>query len=326
MNQTTAQRDLQPVTHPIAFDADGRLVDVTDAERGAQYICVHCGRRVAPSRGDKLQWHYRHLEVSRCAPRSDLLLEIALKAIREAFRNALNTETTYLLSLPCRYCPKRLDRDLAALFDRAEIEVATSVGQRDRLVFTSSHRESAILQVIVLVGSDTVPAMTENDPPAVSVPVTRDNLLSLSGKLVADQYIAPTSLRCRRCHFIEMPQKTDYPIAPVTEDRFGAPLYPEMAGLVDGAAIKLRDLGFRQSAAKPYLLYRVFGGDVSGVVFADFGGLKRERIWEARGGRLYGRFSNADEHAVESLLGRVAAICEAHNIPLSWQNPQGEGE
>ena len=316
MNKTTTERKFPQVSYPIAFDSGGRLVDVTDAQRGGLYSCVHCGRRVVPSHGEKLQWHYRHLEVSSCAPRSDLLLETALKAIRAAFRDALRTGQAYPLSLPCLYCPARLGRDLVALFDGADIAVATTVGQRSRLVFNPVNPKSARLEVLILVGNDTVPALGDGAPPTVTVPVDWDGVASISEGLVADQYIAPTPLLCRLCRLVESPRKSDHPLTPITEDRYDAPLFPDMANLVNEAAAKLGDLGFRQSSGKPYLLYRRFGGYISGVTFADFGGLRGERIWQAQHGRLYGQFSDDDQAAGAALLSRIAAVCERRGIAV----------
>lgn len=324
MADTATPRKLTPVSHPIAFDSDGRLVDVVDAQRGADYVCVHCARRVVPSLGGKLQWHYRHLEVSSCVPRSDLLLDTALKAIRGAFRSAQASGQNYPLSIPCRYCPARLDQDLVGLFDDVKIIPASKVGQRDRLVFGPPRKRGAAdLEVAVLVGSDTAPSVDGIDPPTVAIPVDWDGVATLSKELEASQYIAPQPLLCRLCHLIDSPKKPDLPLALITEDRYAAPLYPEMYEFVNGAAGKLLGLGFRQSSGKPYLLYRRFGGYVNGVVFADFGGRSRQRIWQARCGRLYGQFSESDEDVGAALLTRVATICEARGVPLSSSDTQG---
>ena len=326
MNATTADKKLAPVSHPIAFDSDGRLVDVVDAQRGVEYVCVHCARRVVPSHGGKLQWHYRHLDVRSCVPRSDLLLETAHKAIRAAFQNALSTRQSYPLSISCRYCPARLERDLVELFDGAEIVPATSPGQRDRLTFAPVKPGSSPLEVVVLVGSDTTPGLVADAPPTVAVGLGWDDVTSLSKGLVATQYIAPVPLLCRLCSQITSPKRrADTPLAPITEDRYGAPLYPDIATLVNDASQELAGLGFWQAAGKPYLLYRRFGGYVSGVVFADFGGHRTKRIWSTRCGRLYGQFSEAEPGAGDALLSRVAAICEVRDIPLSL-DPQGPEE
>ena len=323
MNNAAPPKRLTPVSYPIAFDSNGRLVDVVDARRGSHYVCVHCGRRVAPSLGDKVQWHYRHLDVSSCSPRSDLLLETALKAIRAAFRNAASSGQAYSVSFPCLYCPARLGRDLTDLFGSVEIAVATAVGQRDRLVFNPVNPGAAPLEVIVLVGNDTVPSLGDEADPTVTVPVDWDGVATLSEGLEADQYIAPTPLLCRLCQLVESPRKSDAPLSPIAEDRYGDPLYSEMYNLVNEAAGKLGGLGFSQSTGKPYLLYRRFGGYVNGVVFADFGGLRWERIWQARQGRLYGQFSETEQGAGIALLSRIATICEVRGIPLTASDSQG---
>ena len=326
MSLTAKHRGLRPVSNPIAFDAAGRLVDVEDAEREGRYTCVHCSRRVVPSRGERLQWHYRHVEVSSCAPRSDLLLDTALKAIRAAFQYALSARQSYLMSLPCLYCPARFEQDLVALFDRAEIAATTAVGKRDRLVFSPRKREAANLEVVVLVGNDKAPTPGDDACPTVVLSTDWDEVTSLSKCLVATKYIAAKPLLCRLCQTVESPKKRDYVLVPIVEDRYSAPLFPEMSELVNGAAAKLAEIGFQQSGEKPYLLYRRFGGYVSGVVFADYGGLRGERIWQARGGRLYGQFSDGDNGAGEALLSRVAAICERRGIPLSYPNSHGGEE
>ena len=325
MGKTATSKKVTPVSHPIAFDAGGRLVDVIDAQRGSNYVCVHCARRVVPSLGKKLQWHYRHVEVSSCAPRSDLLLETALKAIRAAFQNALDTQQKYPLSVPCYYCPARLDRDLTDLFDRADIIPASTVGQRDRLMLNPRKRSATHLEVAILVGSDAAPSVDADGPPTITVPADWDGVASLSNGLVADRYIASAPLLCRLCRLIDSPKKIDSPLSPITAERYGDPLYPEMYDLVNSAAEKLHDLGFRQSSGKPYLLYRRFGGYVKGVVFADFGGLSHQRIWQTRCGRLYGQFTEPDQNVGAALLSRVATICESRGIPLSLPDSQGAG-
>ena len=313
-----APESTRDITHAVALDARGIPVLIEQARRGAKYICVNCARRMVPCRGRRVRWYYRHVNVSECVPDSVNLHEAALNIITKSFQDALSAQEPYLLTLPCSSCPTTLNRDLAESFNTVEIRDAVNIGDRRVIDLSHTVRRTRHLEVVVLVGADELPPGRTKGPVAV-ITATWEALPVLSRGLQASHYRYETTLTCRLCK-LARGSPVDAQPEPVDTDRFDQPLYQTIHTLVNDAVARLMEVGFRQSAGKPYLLYRRFEDRPYGVAWADLGGRRGPggRIWTTQAARLTSRFEPEHEEMGHALMLRIVTECDLRKIPVSY--------
>ena len=59
----------QTIQYQYAFDAQGRITDIKDADRNrSEYHCIACDAILTPVQGKKRQWHFRHSADLNCSP------------------------------------------------------------------------------------------------------------------------------------------------------------------------------------------------------------------------------------------------------------------
>ena len=93
-------------TYEHGLNADGELVHIADAERGGQYFCAGCGKRMVEVLGDKRPLSFRHCSAADgdvCEP-EHAISEMAKLAIVAGWRAAKANGWEYPIVMPCESC------------------------------------------------------------------------------------------------------------------------------------------------------------------------------------------------------------------------------
>ena len=94
------------VTYEHGLNADGELVHIADAERGGQYFCAGCGKRLIEVLGDERPLSFRHCSAEdgdACEP-EHAIFRMAKLAIVAGWRAAKANGWEYPIVMPCESC------------------------------------------------------------------------------------------------------------------------------------------------------------------------------------------------------------------------------
>lgn len=135
--------------YSYANTSDGRLVNVSSAQRDSEYYCPICGTRMTPHMGKVRRWHFVHKNSDKCSYET-YLHSIAKFRIKEAFQSSEPFYITYnATAVCCLTCPylgfpkctgeKNVKFDLRKFYDTCELEATYNNFRADILLTSSTH-------------------------------------------------------------------------------------------------------------------------------------------------------------------------------------------
>lgn len=136
-----------PFNYSYAYNEDGILINVSQANRDEKYKCPICGAEMTPHMGKIRRWHFVHKNAANCSYES-YLHKLAKVRIREAFLYSEKFNLSYnaaaICSMSCPYknspkCSgeKKVEFNLRKFYDICELE-ATYHNFRADLLLSSS--------------------------------------------------------------------------------------------------------------------------------------------------------------------------------------------
>lgn len=97
------QLDLRAPRYEWAFDGEGKPIAIERAERGQEYTCPVCGRRMIPRLGEINQYHYAHEEEADCPPETVARIAAA-RWVALSLAQCLKRGQVVWITWPCRLC------------------------------------------------------------------------------------------------------------------------------------------------------------------------------------------------------------------------------
>ena len=100
--------------HTLGYDTEGKVVHVSNTEKGGTYTCPQCGDRIIARNGGKMQRpHFAHFKKSslKCNGNS-ILHHLLLTKATEILQAHVEQKKDFILQWSCPYCSKSYSKDL----------------------------------------------------------------------------------------------------------------------------------------------------------------------------------------------------------------------
>ena len=324
------------VLYPLAA-ADGHLIWIEDAQRGAQYQCIACDQRVVARQGTQKAWHFaHHVAASDCEP-DGALHHAAQEVIRDALTSAEKQGGRYEVRLPCATCHEMRAYDLAVPGLSVVAEHSLVSHTRSDLVVYRPEQSPIVIEIVVShdLEPETASRYEDSGMTVFVVKPEWNTLQHLRHGITPDRSMGVRPVQCDECRRAErrraeleqwaagklsrldtrVPHRgSGPPVRPWRRDRYGNDLYIDARSRTHAAALILTELGFSQARDKPWLFW--FRIDPGRVVFANFGSTDVIPIWEDPSAHVHWQFANTDGDAEAALIRGMFTRLRAANVPV----------
>lgn len=325
------------IQYPVALD--GRVaVTVQAAVSGRSYRCPGCAERMVARQGARRQWHFaHHRAVTACEP-DRALHQSAQALIATSLEAALREGTRYQVLLRCPACGERQARNLAQSGSRVECEATIVPRVRTDVAIVRDSAPSIAIEVVVThsIEPETHQRYTDAGIAVIVVEPSWDTLPDLRCRIVPARTLNVPPWQCASCTAAEerraaaqrraeallrrlddrVPHRgEELPFKPWREDRFERTLRPWVRARTHAGALILRELGFRQARAKPWLF--LFELERGRTLFVNYGSTGEIPIWEDTAGVLFWSFQVESAPEEESaIIAGVLQRCRDAGVDL----------
>lgn len=269
------------IAYPFARDTDGSPVPIGDAERGAPYTCVGCGGAMIPKLGSVKRYHFAHKHNETCDADNALHESAKIHIIRK-FDKAAQTGGDCIIPAPCSCCGQTINHNLTAGGVKIRPEITVVGGTRsDLAILREDSSAYTIIEVVVThdLEANTREAYLKSGIPVAVTKPSWDDMDTIRGTL---------NVKCERCmvrerdlgSFMAGIAGNGAALREITQDQYGAQLFPRIRHVVNAHARALRDFGFVQQNSRPTLFLHETD---HWKVYADLDSTRVMRIWEVGG-------------------------------------------
>ena len=273
------------IAYPLARDAEGNIIPISDAKHKVQYACVGCGNPMIPKMGARNKHHFAHKTDCACAP-DNALHETSKAHIIRRFEDARETGGGCIMKAPCSTCGKQtIEYDLTDGGASIKPEASAIEGTRsDLAVFEADGvTPRAIIEVVVThdLEPNTRTAYLKSGVPVIVVLPSWGSLSNVRDTL---------NMTCAACitrdidldRFVsDMTQDLNAPLPrEINADKYRRVLFPKLRSKVNDCALRLSRCGFVQQPSRPTLfLYET----AYWRVYADLDSTGMIPIWQSNG-------------------------------------------
>jgi len=289
-------------------------------------------------RGQERAWHFAHkAPATECADPDRALHETAKVLIAQGLTDAVSAGTEYRVGFACQGCQTPLSWNIARPGTRAALERSVVGHTRSDVVIDRPKKQPLIVEVVVShdLEEDTKRRYEESGLPVFVIQPTWDTAAELESAVVADSVINVAATRCPSCQAARDQRLKEHretqrwvssmlknlrlrtrtsgdrlAVRPWRNDKFGREMHRPVQEAVFKNASVLRQLGFTQSAQKPWLF--VFPlPENRGVFFANFGSTAEVSIWEDTSALIHWQIKERSETKKAELVQRLLSTCRA---------------
>lgn len=334
---------MSDVQYPIADGGRGRAVHIEHAEPGSAFGCFGCHKPMVARRGQKRAWHFAHKAPAiECADPDRALHETAKAIIAQGLTDAVSTSNEYLLGFACQGCQTPLSWNIAHPGTTVALERSVVDRTRSDIIIQRPQKQPLIVEVVVShdLEEDTKHRYEESGLPVFLIQPTWDTAAELEGAAIADSSINVTATRCPSCQATRDQRLKEHretqqwvssmlrnlrlrPRTPENRlavrqwrnDKFGREIHRPAREAIYNNAARLRQLGFTQSAKKPWL-FMFFLPNNHGVFFANFGSTPEVPIWEDTSALIHWQIKENSETKKAELVEQVLAECRTAGVDV----------
>ena len=273
------------IAYPLARDAEGNIIPISDAKHKVQYACVGCGNPMIPKMGARNKHHFAHKTDCACAP-DNALHETSKAHIIRRFEDARETGGGCIMKALCSTCGKQtIEYDLTDGGASIKPEASAIEGTRsDLAVFESDGvTPRAIIEVAVThdLEPNTRTAYLKSGVPVIIVLPSWTNLSNVRDTMNMMCVTCTTRARDLEHLMPDAPRDSGAPpLENIIEDKYARSLSSALRMQVNDYALRLSRCGFVQQPSRPTLFLHE---TADWKVYADLDSTKDLAIWESGG-------------------------------------------